>query len=328
MHVIWHDLAMRILAVTFCIALAAAQAKADPLTAADREALLEQLEKLRETADSKVDARFRLAIAAFRGGLQSDDAAMDLYLKCIEKVNFEDQLKKNADFRDWKRKEADRLADPSFRLALRYQLRWLVLTLMASSADPDIKQLADEAQDTVDSIFRDADKLESQGPLLGQAVTTTVFARAYEIGGLDNPDWPLSPVQLEQVYSKIIFPRYRSPDRVETLRAAWIRRIQQEGIKIETLSGNRAGRKNGLTTAPQSPEEEKFNAETVPELQWDMEKDLFRSGDETASAVRMLQHIEKYISHRSARDWGEEFQGLLRPKPPATPPAKPAEPAP
>jgi hypothetical protein len=327
MHVIWHDLAMRILAATFCIALAAAQAKADPLTAADREALLEQLEKLRETADSKVDARFRLAIAAFRGGLQSDDAAMDLYLKCIEKVNFEDQLKKNADFRDWKRKEADRLADASFRLALRYQLRWLVLTLMASSADPDLKQLADEAQDTVDSIFRDADKLESQGPLLGQAVTTTVFARAYEIGGLDNPDWPLSPVQLEQVYSKIIFPRYRSPDRVETLRAAWIRRIQQEGIKIETLSGNRAGRKNGLSTAPQSPEEEKFNAETVPELQWEMEKDLFRSGDETASAMRMLQHIEKHISHRSARDWSEEFQTLLRPIAPPVP-AKPAEPAP
>lgn len=311
---------MCIPALILCIALAAATATAAPLTAADREALLERLEKLKENADSKVDARFRLAIDAYRAALQSDDAAMDLYLKCIEKVNFEEQLKKNADFRDWKRKEADHLSNASFRLALRYQLRWLVLTLMASSADPDIKQLANEAQETVDSIFRDADKLESQGSLLGQAVTSTVFARAYEIGGLDNPDWPLSPVQLEQVYSKIIFPRYRSPERVESLRAAWIRRIQQEGIKIETLSGNRAGRKNGLSTAPQSPEEERFNAETVPELQWEMEVDLFRSGDESAAAMRMLQHIEKHISHRSARNWGEQFQSLLRPKLPPNPP--------
>lgn len=319
---------MRNPAFLLCIALTISPAKADPLSAADREALLESLEKLRETADSRVDARFRLAIAAYRGGLQSDDAAMDLYLKCIEKVNFEDQLKKNAEFREWKRREADRLANASFRLALRYQLRWLVLTLQASSADPDLAQLTNDAQDTVDSIFRDADKLESQGALLAQAVTSTVFARAYEIGGLDNPDWPLSPIQLDQVYEKIIFPRYRSAEQVETLRAAWIRRIQQEGIKIETLSGNRAGRKNGLSTAPQSPEEEKFNAETVPELQWEMEIDLFRSGDETASAMRMLKHIEKHISHRSARDWGEEFQDLLRPKSNPYPPVKPNEPAP
>lgn len=319
---------MRNLAWLLCIVVLASPAQGDPLTAADREALLERLEKLRQTADSKVDARFRTAIAAYREGLMTDDAAIDLYLKCIEKVNFEDQLKKSSEFRDWKRREADHLANNSFRLALRYQLRWLVLTLQASSADPDTDQLANDAQDTVDSIFRDAEKLESQGGLLSQAVTSTVFARAYEIGGLDNPDWPLSPTQLDQVYEKIIFPRYRSNEAVETLRAAWIRRIQQEGIKIETLSGNRAGRKNGLTTAPQSPEEEKFNAETVPELQWDMEMDLFRSGDETASAMRMLQHLEKHIGHRSAREWGEEFQDLLRPKSNPYPPAKPADPAP
>ena len=319
---------MRHPAFLLCFALTVFPANADPLSAADREALLESLEKLRETADAKVDARFRLAIAAYRAGLESDDAAVDLYLKCIEKVNFEDQLKKSSEFRDWKRHEADRLADTSFRLALRYQLRWLVLTLQASSADPDTDQLANHAQDTVDSIFRDAEKLESQGGLLSQTVTSTVFARAYEIGGLDHPDWPLSPIQLDQVYEKVIFPRYRSPGQVETLRAAWIRRIQQEGIKIETLSGNRAGRKNALTTAPPSPEVEKFNAETVPELQWDMEIDLFRSGDETASAMRMLKHLEKHLSHRSARDWGEEFQELLRPKSNPYPPAKPADPAP
>jgi hypothetical protein len=177
----------------------------------------------------------------------------------------------------------------------------------------------------VDSIFRDAEKLESQGGLLSQAVTSTVFTRAYEIGDIDNPDWPLSPTQLDQVYQKIIFPRYRSSEQVESLRAAWIRRIQQEGIKIETLSGNRSGRKNGLTTAPQSPEEEKFNAETVPQLQWEMEIDLFRSGDETASAMRMLLHLEKHVSHRSARTWGEEFQSLLRPKANPYPAEKPTE---
>jgi hypothetical protein len=241
-------------------------------------------------------------------------------LKCIEKVNFSDQQRKSADFRDWKRKEADRLSNPSLRLALRYQLRWLILALRASSQDPDTAALATEAQETVDSIFRDADRLTSQGGLLSQPVTSTVFASAYEIGGLANDKWVASPVQLDQIYNKIIFPRHRSPDRVDSLRAAWMRRIQQEGIKINTLSAN-AGKRNALASGPQSPEEEKFIAETLPELQWQMELDLFRSGDETGAAMRMLQHIEKYISHRSARDWSEQFSTLLRPTAPATPPA-------
>ena len=304
------------------MAITASVARSEPLTAADREALLESLEKLRQTADSKVDARFRLAIAAYREAMITDDAAVDLYLKCIEKVNFENRQKKDSEFRDWKRKEADRLGEPSFRLALRYQLRWLVLTLQAASDKADVRNLATEAQETVDSVFRDADKLQSQGALLGQPVTSTVFARAYEIGGLDNEKWAPSPVQLEQIYEKIIFPIYRFPDRVDSLRAAWNRRIQQEGIKISIIAATGEGKRNALSTAPQSPEEEKFIAETVPELQWQMEMDLFRSGDETAAAMRMFQHIEKYISHRSARDWSEEFSTLLRPPPVVpTPPA-------
>ena len=313
---------MRVPAVFLCMALTASSARSEPLTAADREALLESLEKLRQTADSKVDARFRLAIAAYREAMVTDDAAVGLYLKCIEKVNFENRQKKDSEFREWKRKEADRLGDPSFRLALRYQLRWLVLTLQAASDKAEVRTLATEAQEIVDSVFRDAEKLQSQGGLLGQAVTSTVFARAYEIGGLDNEKWAPSPVQLDQIYEKIIFPVYRFPDRVDSLKAAWNRRILQEGIKISVLAATAEGRRNALSTAPQSPEEEKFIAETVPELQWQMEMDLFRSGDETAAAMRMFKHIEKYISHRSAREWSEEFSTLLRPKPATpTPPA-------
>lgn len=308
---------MRILATTLLAsALIATHAPSEPLSSADREALLESLEKIRENADSKVDARFRLAIAAYREAMTTEDAAMEFYLKCIEKVNFEDQQKKNAEFREWKRREGDKLSEQGFRLALRYQLRWLILTLQAASEKSRSSGLVAEAQEVVDSIFRDAVKLGEHGQTLGQPVTSTVFARAYELGNVENEKWPLSPIQLEQVYNEIIFPLYRNPSGLASLRAAWIKRIQQEGIKEEAMGGNGGGgRRNGPQPPPREGDKERFVMETLPELQWQMETDLFRSGDEGGAAVRMLEHIQKHLNHRSAREWGDQFKNLLNPKP-------------
>lgn len=323
-----------VIGAALCL-MSARQVKSEPLSSADREALLESLERLREDADSKVDARFRLAIAAYREAMASEEAAMEFYLKCIEKVDFDDQQKKNADFRDWKRKEAENLARGSLRLALRYQLRWLVLTLRAASEKSSIPDLAVEAQEIVDSMFRDADQLGGQAELLSQPVTSTVFARAYEIGGLGKDKWPLSPMMLDQVYGDVIFPQLRTPSRLETLRSSWIKRIQQEGTKVEwpgndggngSAIANSNGRKIGQSVEAKGPEMERFMTETVPELQWQMEMDLFRHGDESGSAMRMLAHIEKNLSHKSSRGWGDQLKNLLTPKTAA--PAATEEPAP
>ena len=46
--------------------------RSEPLSSSDREALLDNLEKLRETAGSRVDARFRVAMTAFSEALASE----------------------------------------------------------------------------------------------------------------------------------------------------------------------------------------------------------------------------------------------------------------
>lgn len=318
---------MRIPATLLCTVLSLSSVLADPLSSADREALLENLEKIRENADSKIDARFRAAIAAYRDAMANDESAMEFYLKCIEKVNFVDQEKKNADYREWKRKESDKLSSQGFRLALRYQLGWLILSLRASSEKANAGELAVDAQELVDSIFRDAVKLEGHSQTLGQPVTATVFAKAYEIDSIENEEWPLSPVNLEAVYGKVILPQLRSASRLDSLRAAWIKRIQQEGIKEETLSGNGGGRRNGQAGPNAQEQANHFTTETLPELQWQMEMDLFRSGDESGAALRMLAHIEKHLSHKSARDWGDQFKELLSPKPAVSPTTAAGNPA-
>lgn len=303
-----------------CSLLALHSVRAEGLSDADREALLDNLDKLKDSVKAKLDAKFRAAISAYRTAVASDDAAIELYLNCMEKVNFEDQDKKAADFREWKRKESENLSDPGLRLALRLQLQWLILTLQATAEDADRSKLAQDAQVIVDTIFRDPKKLDNQEKILSQAVTGSVFARAYEINFVKAEKWPLSPVQLDQVYNEVLLPPYQNPNSLNELRALWMRRIQQEGAKAEFWTGQqpKGGKKEekriGMASAMRPPAYDKFIEETLPKLLWEMEVDLFKHGDESGAAVRMLAHLEKNVTHPSVREWAAEFRTLLSPK--------------
>lgn len=287
-------------------------ASAQNLSDADREALLESLEKLKESAESKEASKYGIALTAFRKAAGNDEAAMELYLNCTEMVNFQERDRKAADFREWKRKEAENLSDTGFRLALRYQLSWLVLTLQAASEKVERELLAVEAQSIVDAIFRDAEKLKNQEGILSQGVTSSIFARAYDITQVKVQDWPLSPVELDPIYDEILLPPLRTPSRVDSLRSGWVKRIQQESTKAEFWGTT--SRRNGRASAGQAQQDYlRFMQETAPTLRWRMELDLFRHGDESGAAGRMLAHLEANLNHSSARQWGEEFRALLTP---------------
>ncbi len=330
---------MRVPILLVCAVLSIQGAHAENLSDADRETLLENLEKIRDASDSKVDARFRIALAAFRNALSSDDAAIDLYLSCMEKVNFEDLRKKAADFREWKANEREKLSDPGLRLALRHQLRWLMLTLEAASIKADRVKLVTDAQEAVDGIFRDSDKLKNQQEILSQSVTSSVFARAYDINHVKVENWSLSPIDVEAIYEDILLPPYRRPNGLPRLRAGWIKRIQQETVKAELWTarrrenreergGERGEKRIGMASDMLSPEYQKFIEEDLPKLFWEMEVDLFRNGDESGSSIRMLAHLEKYINHPSAREWSDQFKTLLKPEAAVPIPATAGEPTP
>lgn len=306
---------MRITALLLAPLIAVSSVQAESLSAADREELLERLEKLRENADSKVSERFRLAITAYRSAAGSNTAALDFYVDCIEKVNFKDQRRKNSDFRDWKRREAEKLSAPGLRLALRLQLSWLILTLRAASEKIDRESLLPEVVQIMDAIVRDADKLKDHQQTLNQPVSSSVFARAYDLGNIEVDNWPLAPGELGKIYDEILLPPLRNPRSIAALRSAWIMRIQQEmALQEARTSGDNGGSKKiGTVAALRSPAYELFLAEVVPELQWQMELDLFKNGDEQAAALRMLGHVEKHINHKSARKWTGEFSQLLTP---------------
>lgn len=276
-------------------------AHADSLSQADRDMLLEKLEKIQEAADAKTDARFAVAVAAFRSALANDQATLELYLKCVEKQQFDDQHKKAQEFREWKRKQEAVLGDVGFHHALRFQLRWLLLTMQVASSKKDATTFGPEAGKILDEIFLDADKLVDHRAYLRQSAVGSVFGQTYGLDGLTMKEWPNSPLEMNGIYERLIMPPLRNPEKADALHAMWTKRIQQERIAAEQWSKDPAA-------------SEKFQLEGYPDLVWQMEVDVYRAGDQKGSALRMFQHLEKYGSSPKAPEWAKQFKELLSPR--------------
>ena len=279
---------------------------------ADRMALLERLEIIKKQSDDRVSGLYRNAINAYRNAIVSDDKTMDLYLDCLEKVKYDDEKKKTQEFREWKRKNKDKLNSSSMREALRHQLSWLLLSIEAARLEGDVSELGERAVKHLDQIFANAEKLKDHRAILSQNALGSVFAQAYKLN-IKVKDWPRSALDISQVYDKVVMPPLRQPGRINSLRSAWNHRILHEGMIIEKWSV-REGKTIGKKDAMRPPELEKFITEKRPQLLWDMEIDCFEAGDERASALRMLKHVETYLTHKDAPAWIKEFQGLVQPE--------------
>jgi hypothetical protein len=306
--------------LAFC-ALCLLTANAAELSVQEREQLLERLEKLQSTASQRVEARFRAAVSAYTAAAASPSSASDFYIKCVEQVDFVDQKRKSQDFRDWKRRESDRVNSRAFGLTAQSKLRWLILTLQAAAEQSNSDQLAKDAKTIVGQICENHSIMAPHRKWLSQAVLSSVFARAYQVDQIQIDNWPAAPTDIAAIYQQVILPPLRAKKDPKSLLSAWNERIQQEiQLRDNTRSeDNSNGRRIGTTTSIRSPEFDRFLSETLPNLQWEMEVDLYRHGDARNAAGRMLAHIEKHITHESATRWSEQLTGMLTPEMKTTP---------
>ena len=275
------------------------------LTDADRQALLEKLKQVQEGAGTRAEQRAGSAEAAFRAAMGSDDRANEFYLKCVEKVRFQDEKKSSQDFREWKRRHKDREDNEGFRRVLRHQLNWLMLTVQANEMGEDSEGvLSARAIAALDAIIGDKALEGEDFKLLEQDVTQTVFALAYGVGSEEK--WPQSPVKLEDVYTKHILPPLEKKKDVAAYRSAWGKWIQQEA-NLQEARAKSPGR------GERSAAYERFLVEKRPQMLWDLQKKLYEMGDQQGAALSMLKHLESYAGNKNELKWTQEFLEMLTP---------------
>lgn len=310
---------MKIYLLPILLAASTLTSQGQSLTDAEREAILKKIETIQEQANSAVDKKYRGAMSAFSSAMSSENSAFELYLKCEELLNFEKKNKKAVDFRDWKKNNNDKFSEPGFRLALQYQLRWIVLSLQATSKNADREKLALEGSKILDDLVADAEKLAPYQSILNQNVLSSVFAQAYQINGIEIKNWPTAPGALENIYDELILPPLRRPDRIAPLTSFWQKRINQESELVLKWKSN-GKEKSG----EHSLEYEKFTTETLPQLRWNAEIDLYKAGDQQGAANRMLTIIEANLQHKAASKWIESLSSLVAPKTTSPGETKPA----
>jgi len=289
----------------------------DELTPLEKKQALEKLDDLRKKAGGFRSGRLGVAIQAYQTAVASNDAAMDLYLKCLEKVRFSDGDGSSNNFREWKRQNKDRLADVNLRTALRHQLRWLLLGLQFGDQEPNA-EVSTKASQALRDIFADVKDLASQVGVLREGVFHSVFAQAYDIGEYAPRSWPNSPLPAATVFETLILPPLRTPATLASLRSAWTARIEMEAREIEMEPArNRGpmmpGRRNNDNNNRDETEArmERFLTERRPDLLWAMQVDLFQAGGQKEAVEQMLVTIEGYLGHRKALDWAADLHGLL-----------------
>ena len=274
----------------------------------DRELLLEQLQEIQNNSDTTIKGRFGVALAAFQKARESDSAAHQLYLDCVEKIRFENEAKKASEFREWKNRHKDRTDSPGFRLALRHQLNWLCLTLEAAQ-QKEVTALSTKSLAVLEAILRDAEKLKGQQARLKESVLKTIFAEAYEVTSVKVAGWPEAPLSIEAIYDSIVLPPLRTPSSTDALRQGWLKRIEHEGLLLQEWTNEASADRD------RKPAFERWLVEGRKNLMWKMEVDLFRNGDQRGSALRMLEHLKANLTHKSAPKWIGEFTLLVEGKP-------------
>ncbi len=295
-----------LLAVTV---LSTSKADAEKLSPVDKQLLLESLEKIQNGSDQTVSSRFQVALKAFQAARTEKSATHSLFLKCIEKVRFEDNARKGSEFRNWKKRHRDSKDDQSFRHALQLQLKWLILRMEASKKPDNLHQLAPAGLEIVATILRESKHLAPHMDILSASALSSPFARAYEIGDLNTNGWPATPTDVSALYETIILPKLRKGKDFTALRTNWQRRLEAQGQLIEKFASE------GSDNTKRKPAFENWQKDTYPTLKWTMEVDLFNAGDEQESARRMLAHLKKHLQHKSAPGWIKQFTSLVKGEP-------------
>lgn len=294
-----------LLSASLAICLASLPARADEaLTAKELETMLDRLESLKDEAGQRKTGRVASAAAAYKAALASNEATIDLYLQCIEKVRYVDQNRPLNDFREWKRSQKDRLGELAFREALRYQLRWLLLGLEITTKELAPGDMAEKAAEITGSIARDVKQLAPHFGIIRENAFGTVFAQAYRIGHLAPEKWPESPLPIGNVYEQVILPRLRQGKDVKKLEAAWTARLEQETLLVNMEA--EADRERGEARL------DRFNTEERPVLVWKMLTDIYKAGGQRQSAGKMLVFLEANLGHKSAIEWAAEMKSLLQ----------------
>jgi hypothetical protein len=296
------------------------------LTDSQLQVIKTQLEQLEKDVSKNRNSSLGGAMAALQKAMASENDARDLYMAAYKTNHFERKDLKDSEFTEWKTKNAPKLKDPEFLMALRLQAEYLVLSIQAQEAK-EIDSIIPRLQDFIAREFATIGGVVKHTTAGGSAVekktnaaTSAKTGRALKSIGspqvlemlrknvrgsdfskyflldefLKNKDWEYQPMDIAGIYRNVIFPYYREKKPTE-LGAQWDALIRYE-FTLEEASRSET-------------EYALYYKERYPERMWDKANDLFSSNVNPVLALAdMIKLVRENPTHPKAPDWLKQIR--------------------
>lgn len=322
------------------------------LTPAQTAHIMKEMEKVEAQIGQGRGSVFAAALAKFKAATSSDSAAMALYLDCYKLENYERKNLKQADFMEWRERNAERLKAPDLAKGLALQLEYLVLTIQAQGVAEmkDMGGIVSSLQGYLAKVIVEVQasmKHTASGAVELKDASAKGAAGGGRKGGPGpgNGRWgagegsPLTGILRQSVKSSEFSSAYMlddyltrrdweySPLNIDGVYANIILPYYKE-VKPDELGAQWDSRINAelaLRKAVLSETEfSLFQQMEQPRLQWQKHQDLLASNINSLNALAdMLKTIQNNPNHPDAAGWLSNFKKIMATVAPPEPAEKP-----
>lgn len=299
-------------ALAFFLLLPTARAQQE-ISPGDAEAMLSTLRSFKETNKENMKAYRGKVMQEIAAAAQSNASAIAFYLQAVKATDFVGKSRENTQFRDWKKKNEEKLKSPEMQNAVRLQLTYLVLTLQ-HAAGMKTKELIGPLMQYCNQVLEDPE-LEKQ-PELKKPLSASLVVKWYNIDGLlqgGEGDWEMSPGNVEGIYETTILPALREAKDPRLIQY-WDAKIAREGSQArQSALAFNAG---------------KFSEVRKPGLLWNRAEDRLVLGEKSKAVAEMFALIKAHPSHPEVGGWMGTLEGILSAAMPAPAPVPGTSPVP
>lgn len=260
----------------------------------DQEAIIKELEKLRQTRQQTLHTQLNNAYQKISAAAADNGAAMDIYMRAMQR-HFQGQNQDAKQFAEWKKKEADRVRSHGFQQGLHYYMVYLGMTLQNSAGATNAAQLP--------ALLNYIKQLQGEGKLppeadefLKKPVTDNTILRNLDLPLTPKDNWVMTPGNIDEMYQRIILPMLREKKDPAAIEY-WNQKIEQEV--------------QDATSIKRTVDQEHFNNDRKPSLLWSRAMEFCQIGQTTRGMNEMLAVIRAYPLHPSAEEWAKELESHL-----------------
>ena len=264
----------------------------------DSNALLKELQKIKETRQTSIKSQLGKVYQTVNSAASNGNAAMDLYLQSEYTTQFDGKGHEKTQFQDWKKKEADRLKSKGFQEALRLHLVYLSLTLQSSSGIKN-SEMVPALTSYATQVQAESDLLSDDKEFMKRPLNDGMIVRALGVALTPTENWVMTPGNVDEMYQKIILPALREKKDAKAIEY-WDRKLDKEYA--------------AATDSERTFDADRFATLRRPALLWNRALEFYLIDQKNRGVAEMFAMIKAYPTHPDAAAWTTQLEQYLAPK--------------